>query len=159
VRPQLARVTVLWDPTTGAVQRDAADAAARRLAIELHTLEVRTDAALAPAFLAATQAQPEALLVLGSPLMRRNSEAIAGFALHSRIPALSPFRDFAEAGGLMASGPSFPATFRSCGVQVGKILHGTKPGDLPIERPVRFALVLNLKTAKALGITIPPHLL
>src|SRR5262249_2605911 len=142
-----------------AVQRDAADAAARRLASELQTLEVRTDAALAPAFLAATQAQPEALLVLGSPLLRRNSEVIADFAVHSRLPALFPVRDFAAAGGLMAYGPSLPATFRSCGVQVGKILHGAKPGDLPIERPVRFALVLNLKTAKALGITMPPSLL
>ena len=159
VRPQLARVTVLWDPTTGAVQRDAAHTAARLLAIELHTLEVRTDAAFAPAFLAATQARPDAMLVLGSPLMRRNSQVIADFAANSRLPVLSPFRDFPEAGGLMAYGPSLPATFRSCGVQVGKILQGAKPGDLPIERPMRFALVLNLKTAKALGITIPPHLL
>jgi putative tryptophan/tyrosine transport system substrate-binding protein len=159
VRPQLARVAVLWDPTTGAVQRDAAHAAARLLAIELHTLEVRTDAAFAPAFLAATQARPDAMLVLGSPLMRRHSQVIADFAVHSRLPVVSPFRDFAEAGGLMAYGPALPATFWSCGVQVGKILQGAKPGDLAMERPVRFALVLNLRTAKALGLTIPPTLL
>jgi putative tryptophan/tyrosine transport system substrate-binding protein len=126
VMPQLARVTVLWDPTTGAVQRDAAHAAARVLALELSTLEVRTD---------------------------------AEFAVNSRLPAISPFRDFPEAGGLMAYGPPLPELFRRCGVQVGKILQGAKPGDLPIERPVRFELVLNLKTAEALGLTISPTLL
>ena len=159
VRPQFARVTVLWDPATGAVQRDAALAAARGLAIALHTLEVRTEVEFAPAFTALTQAPPDAVLVLGSPLLRRNSKRIADFATHSRLPVVSPFRDFPEVGGLMAYGPSMPALFRRCGVQVGKILQGAKPGDVPIERPQQFDLVLNLKTAQALGITFPPTLL
>ena len=159
VRPQLVRVTVLWDPATGAVQRDAALAAARRLAIELHTFEVHTEVEFALAFTAITQAPPGAILVLGSPLMRRNSKRIADFATHSRLPALSPFRDFPEVGGLMAYGPSMPALFRRCGVQVGKILQGVKPGELPIERPQKFDLVLNLKTAQALGVTFPQTLL
>ena len=90
VMPQLARVTVLWDSTTGPFQRDAAMRAADMLAIELHTLEVRTDAKFAPAFLAATQGRPDALLVLGSPLMFRNIKVIANFAATSRLPALSP---------------------------------------------------------------------
>jgi putative ABC transport system substrate-binding protein len=157
--PQLTRITVLWDPTTGPFQRDAAYAAAGTLAIELHTLEVRTAAEFATAFLAATQLRPDALLVLGSPLMSRNSKVIANFAATSRLPALSTFRLFPEAGGLMAYGPSQPEMFRRCGVQVGKILQGAKPGDLPIERPIRFELIINLQTAQALGLTIPPLVL
>jgi putative ABC transport system substrate-binding protein len=156
---QLTRLTVLWDPTTGPFQRDAASAAAGTLALKLHTLEVRTAAEFATAFLAATQRRPDALLVLGSPLMSRHSKMIADLAATSRLPALSPFRAFAEAGGLMAYGPSQPEMFRRCGVQVGKILQGAKPGDLPIERPMRFELIINLKTAQALGLTIPPSLL
>jgi putative ABC transport system substrate-binding protein len=156
---QLTRVVVLWDPATGPVQREAAQAAARGLAIEPHVLEVRTEAEIAPALLAAMQARPDALLVLGSPFLGRNSKLIADVTAHSRLPAISPFLDFPEVGGLMAYGPSQPELYRRCGVQVGKILHGAKPGDLPIERPVKFALVLNLKTAKALGLPLPPTLL
>ena len=154
--PQLARVTVLWDPTTGPVQPEAAQAAARLLALELHMLEVREASEFDTAVVAATRARADALLVLGSPLMSRNSQRLADLAATSRLPALSPFRAFAEAGGLMAYGPSQPEMYQRCGVQVGKILQGAKPGDLPIERPGRFELVFNLKTAKALGLTIPP---
>jgi putative ABC transport system substrate-binding protein len=157
--PQLARVAVLWDPTTGPVQLEAAQAAARLLALELHTLAVREDPELDTAVVAATRARADALLVLGSPLMSRNSQRLADLTLTSRLPALSPFRAFAEAGGLLVYGPSQPELFRRNGVQVGKILQGAKPGEIPIERPMRFALVLNLKTAEALGLTIPPRLL
>ena len=157
--PQLTRVAVLWDPTTGPVQREAAQAAARLLAIELHVLEVRTEAEIASTFLAAMQACPDALLVLGSPFIRRHSKLIADLTAHSQLPAIFPFRDFPEVGGLMAYGPPQPELFRRCGVQIGKILHGAKPGDLPIERPMKFELIINLKTAQALGLTLPPTLL
>jgi len=157
--PQLTRVAVLWDPATGPVQREAAQAAARRLAIAVQTLEVRTEAEIAPAVLAALPARPDALLVLGSPFLGRHSKLIAEVTAHSQLPALSLFLDFPEVGGLMAYGPSLPELYRRCGVQISKILHGAKPGDLPIERPVKFELVLNLKTAKALGLTLPPILL
>jgi putative ABC transport system substrate-binding protein len=157
--PQLARVTVLWDPASGAVQRDAAQVAARLLAIELQMIEVHTGAELDTAFTTATNLRPEALLVLGSQLMSRNSQHIADFAAKSRLPALSPYRRFPEAGGLMSYGPSVPELFRRCGVQVGKILKGAKPGDLPVERPTQFTLVINRKTTQALGLTLPPSLL
>jgi putative ABC transport system substrate-binding protein len=157
--PQLARIAVLWDPTTGPVQLEAAQATARLLALELHTLAVREAPELDTAVVAATRARADALLVLGSPLMSRNSQRLADLTVTSRLPAVSPFRAFAEAGGLLAYGPSQPELFRRNGVQVGKILQGAKPGELPIEWPMRFALVLNLKMAQALGITFPPTLL
>jgi len=157
--PQLACVTVLWDPTTGPVQPEAARAAARQLALDLHTLEVREVHEFDTAVAAATQACVDAMLFLGSPLMSRNSKRLADLAAASRLPALSPFRTFPEAGGFMAYGPSLPEVYRRCGVQVGKILQGAKPGELSIERPIRFEFVLNLKTAETLGLTIPPMLL
>jgi putative ABC transport system substrate-binding protein len=154
--PKLARVAVLWDPTTGPVQPEAAQVAARLLAVELHTLEVREASEFDTAFMAATRAHADAVLFLGSPLMSQNSQRLADLAATSRLPALSPFRVFAEAGGLMAYGVLLPELYRRCGVQVGKILQGARPGELPIERPIRFELVLNLKAAEALGLTIPP---
>jgi putative ABC transport system substrate-binding protein len=91
--------------------------------------------------------------------MSRNSQQLADLAATSRLPALSPFRAFAEAGGLMAYGPLQPELYQRCGVQVGKILQGASPGELPIERPIRFELVVNLKTAQTLGLTLPPTFL
>jgi putative ABC transport system substrate-binding protein len=159
VRPQLARVTVLWDPATGAVQRDAAHAAAHRVGIALPTLAGRTEVECAPAFTAIPQAPPDAVRILGSPLMRRNSKRMADVATHSRLPALSPCRDFPEVGGLMAYGPSMPAMFRRCGVQVDQMRQGVQPGDVPMERPQKFDLVRHLQTAQALGVPFPPTLL
>ena len=157
--PQLACVTVLWDPTTGPVQPEAAQTAARQLALELHTIAVREAQEFDTAVVAASRACGDAMLVLGSPLMSRNSQRLADLAATSRLPALSPFRAFAMAGGFMAYGPSLPEMYRGCGVQVGKILQGAKPGELAIERPIRFVFILNRKTTEALGLTIPPMLL
>jgi putative tryptophan/tyrosine transport system substrate-binding protein len=119
VVPQLTRVTALWDPATGPVQREAAQAAAHLLDLELHMLEVRTEAEFDTAFTPATSVRADALLVLGSPVLSRHSKRIADFAAHSRLPAISPFRVFAEVGGLIAYGPSLPELYQRCGVQVG----------------------------------------
>jgi putative ABC transport system substrate-binding protein len=156
---QPARVTVLWDPTTGPVRREAAQVAAHATAIVLHTPMCREAAEFTSAFLAATRRHPEALLVFGSPIIRRKSKRIVDLAAQRRSPAIAPCRDFAEAGGLMAYGAARLERYRRCGVQVGKILQGAKSGDLPVKRPTTFELVTNLKTAKALGLTIPPTLL
>lgn len=159
VVPRLGRVAVLWDPTVGPLQRDAVQATARALVLEVQLLEAR-EAATLPAVLAAgTRVRPDALLVLSSPLMRINSKIIADFAAQSRLPAVAPYRDFPEAGGLISYGPFLPEWYRHCGVQIGKILHGAKASELPIERPHKFELVLNSRTAKALGVTMPQSLL
>jgi putative ABC transport system substrate-binding protein len=157
--PRLGRLAVLWDPTTGAAQRDALQTVARPLAITVQLLEVSEANAFEPAFAAAGRVHPAAVLVLSSPLIRINSKLIADAIAQLQVPAVSPYRDFPEAGGLMSYGPSLPEWFRHCGVQLGRILQGAKASELPIERPHTFELVVNAKTAKALGLTIPQSLL
>jgi putative ABC transport system substrate-binding protein len=157
--PRLGRVAVLWDPSTGTAQRNAVQNVARALAVEVELLEVSEASAFAPAFATARRARPAAVLLLSSPLMRINSKLIADAVAQLRIPAISPYRDFPEAGGLMSYGPSLPEWFRHCGVQLSKILQGAKASELPIERPHTFELVVNANTAKAMGLTIPQSLL
>ena len=159
VVPRLSRVAALWDPATGRYQLTAASAAARSLAVQLQPAEVRGPDEFDPALAAAIRGRPGALIELSSPLFYSNSKRIAEFTLRNRLPAISLFRVFPESGGLMAYGPDLVDLFRRCGVYAGKILTAAKPGDLPIERPTRFQLVINLRTAKALGLTIPQALL
>ena len=108
---------------------------------------------------AARTKRAEAGILLSSPLVFSRVRQIAELAIEKRVPIISLFGEFPKAGGLMAYGPSLPTAFRRCGAYVGKILQGAKPGDLPIERPERFELVINVITAKALGIAVPPALL
>lgn len=157
--PQLGRLAVLWDPTTGTAQRVALQTVAQTLAISVQLLEVSEANAFEPVFATARRVHPGAVLVLSSHLMRINSKLIADAVAQLRIPAVSPYRDFPEVGGLMSYGPSLREWFRHCGVQLGKILQGAKASELPIERPHTFELVVNAKTAKALGLTIPQSLL
>ena len=135
------------------------EAAARALGVQLQFVEVLGPDGFESAFNAATREGAGALLLLPAPLFAMNGRRIAALALQSRLPAIFWQRHFAEAGGLMAYGPSIPDMYRRAAALVGKILKGAKPADLPVEQPVRFELVLNLKTAKALGLTIPPLLL
>jgi putative ABC transport system substrate-binding protein len=158
VAPRFGRVAVLWDPTAGTAQREAVRTVARVLAIEVQLLEVSEASTFASAFATARRVNVAAVLVLSSPLMRINSKLIADAVAPLRIPSVSPYRDFPEAGGLMSFGPSLPEWFKHCGVQLGKILQGVKASALPIERPHTFELVLNSKTAKTLGIAIPQSL-
>ena len=141
------------------LEMDEADAAARRLGLTVIRSEVRKTEDFAPA-LDALKGRAEALYVCSDPLLTTNRLGINTLALGVRLPTMHGFREFAEAGGLMSYGPNFPDLFRRSAEYVDKILHGTEPADLPVEQPTKFDLVINLTTAKALGLTIPePFLL
>jgi putative ABC transport system substrate-binding protein len=134
-------------------------ATAHALGLQLHAVEVRTPSDVDRAFEAMASPRPSALITLADGMLLDNRARIVAFAAQSRLPAIFPDRDFAEAGGLMTYGPNLAANFRRAAAFVDKILKGTKPADLPVERPMTFELVINLRTAHALGITIPPTLL
>jgi putative ABC transport system substrate-binding protein len=152
------RVAVLGDPMINAPQFQATAAAAQALAVPWLALEVHGAEDFEQAFEVATREGAGALLLLSSPLVTREGRRLAELAAQHRLPAVAPFASFAAAGGLMAYGPSLTDMGRRAAVFVDKILKGAKPGDLPIERPTTFRLVINLKTAQALGLTIPPNL-
>ena len=157
--PTITRVAVLWDDAS-ADQRRAAEAAARSLGVQLQPLELRHPLyEFAGAFTAAAQWQAEALLVLVSPGFAVQSEHIVDLAAKNRLPTMFGFLSAARAGGLMAYDVNGPGIWRRVADYVDKILKGAKPADLPVEQPTKFELIINLKTAKALGITIPPSLL
>ena len=157
--PTVTRVAVLWDEAS-ADQRRAAEAAARPLGVQLQPLELRHPPyEFEGAFAAAAQGQAEALLILASPIFGMQSEQIVDLAARSRLPTMFGFSDVARAGGLMAYDVNNVDMWRRGADYVDKILKGAKPADLPVEQPMKFELVINLKTAKALGLTIPPALL
>ena len=157
--PKVSRVAVLWTPGTGEAAFRAAEVAARSMGVELLSLEASRDADLEKAFEAAAQRRAGALLVLGGPPLFGLRARIVELALKHRFPALYYLPSFAHAGGLAVYGPSDTEYYRRAAVYVDKILKGAKPADLPVEQPTKFVLVINLKTAKALGLTISPSLL
>jgi putative tryptophan/tyrosine transport system substrate-binding protein len=159
VVPALSRMAVLGDPAINGAQFRATEVAAQALGVQLQALEVRDPSEFDSAFQVATSGGSRALLVLQSPLVFRNRTRIVELAAKHGLPALAFFREFAEAGGLMAYGSNQRDLFRRCGVYVGKILQGAKPETLPVERPMKFDLIINRKTAQALGITFPQTLL
>jgi putative tryptophan/tyrosine transport system substrate-binding protein len=159
--PQTRLVAVLWNAANPAHVAPLAEtkATAHALGLPLQAVEVRAPSDLDRAFEAIARTRPGALITLPDGMLVDNRARIVAFAAQSRLPAIFPDRDFAEAGGLMAYGPSLAANFRRAAAFVDKILKGAKPADLPVERPMTFELVINLKTARALGLTIPPALL
>jgi ABC-type uncharacterized transport system substrate-binding protein len=157
--PRLSRVAILWDPVTGHAQLNAAKAAARSLALQAHAVEVASAADLDPALSAVAQTRAGALILLSSPPLFLQIKRLVAFTLKNRLPAISLFSPFPEAGGLLSYGPDTTEMYARAANYMDKILRGVKAGELPIERPTRFALVVNLKTAKALGLTIPQSLL
>jgi putative tryptophan/tyrosine transport system substrate-binding protein len=157
--PRLSRVAVLWDPSTGSFQKKSIEAAAKVSELTLETVEVRTPSDLDGAFDSAKRGGADALVMLSSPLIAANVRKEAELALLQKLPAITLFSDFPRAGGLMAYGPNLLAAIRDAGGMVAKVLHGTKPADLPIQRPSKFELVINHKTADALGLTLPDTLL
>jgi putative ABC transport system substrate-binding protein len=159
VAPATRRVAALWDATTGPHQLRALTLAAKAAAMELQVLEVRRPSEYEDILKTAMRGRPHALIQLSSPLIRQASRRVAEFTVENRLPAISMFIEFAASGGLMSYGPDLPLFFRRAASLVDKILKGAKPGDLPIELPTKFELVINLRTAKALGLTIPPSLL
>jgi putative ABC transport system substrate-binding protein len=159
--PKLSRVAVLWNPQSASATLNWKEnqQPARQLGIQLHSLEVRSPNDLDKAFEAATRARAGALAILPDPVITTNLQRIVDFAATSRLPSIYQSSQFADAGGLVTYGPDRADLFRRAATYVDKILKGTKPGDLPVELPTKFELVVNLKTAKALGITIPQSVL
>jgi putative tryptophan/tyrosine transport system substrate-binding protein len=158
--PRVSRVAVLaysgGPPNLG--YRREIEAASRALELRLQSYRVRNPGELVGVFTAMTKARAEALLVLPHPLFL-NARQVIHLAAKSRLPAMYPFKDAVEAGGLMAYETSQPDSFRRIGFYVDKILKGAKPADLPVEQPTKFDLIINLKAAKALGLTLPQSLL
>jgi putative ABC transport system substrate-binding protein len=160
--PTVARVAVLWTPDNAVFQAQLlreAHAAAGALGVRLRTFAVRGPAELDRTFAAIIGERVDALLVLPDPTLILHHARIVDFAKRSRLPAMYGARQYAIAGGLMAYGPNIAEQFRRAASYVDKILKGAKPGDLPVEQPTTFELIVNLKTAKALGLAIPGALL
>jgi putative ABC transport system substrate-binding protein len=161
VLPKASRVAVLWNPAnpSNALQLREAQDAARALGMRLQPLEVRDPTEFEKAFAAMTRERAGALLVLSDSTLLTQRERIADLAAKSRLPAVSGGRAHAEAGGLIAYGANIFDIWRRAATYVDRILKGAKPAEMPIEQPTKFELVINLKTAKALGLTIPQSLL
>jgi putative ABC transport system substrate-binding protein len=159
--PRAARVAVLWNAAYPGkdVELKNTQTAAAALGVMLHAVAVRGPDDFDRAFAAIAKERPDALLTFSDTLTLNHQRRIVDFALRHRLPLVSESREFAEAGGLMTYGASLSALFRRAAYYVDRILKGTKPADLPVERPTKFELVINLKTAKALGVAIPHSLL
>jgi putative ABC transport system substrate-binding protein len=159
--PSFVRIAALYSMNnpSGVQQWKEVETAARSLGVQAQLLDVRKPEDLAPAFDAATRQRADGLLVGQAVLMQANRKLVVDLAAKHRLPAIYRTMDFIEAGGLMAYGPSYPDLYRSAATYVDKIFKGANPGDLPVEQPAKFELVINLKTARALGLTIPQSLL
>jgi putative ABC transport system substrate-binding protein len=157
--PGVSRVALVGDSIGNAAQYRATERAAQTLKIQVQAFEGRTTAELDAALEAARHNGVGAVVLFSSPTVFYNGARIATLAREKRLPTVALFTEFTEAGGLLTYGPSLRESFRRCGVYIAKILSGTKPADLPIERPERFELVINMRTAKALGLTIPQSFL
>ena len=162
--PGVSRVAVLWQPgglreRTEKDMLKGAEVAARALGVRLQFVEARGPADFDRAFSDMTRARAGALTVLASTMFINERRRLVDLAAKNRLPAVYPWREFVDAGGLMSYGPNLADMFRRAATYVDKILKGAKPADLPVEQPTKFELVINLKTAKALGLTIPPSLL
>ncbi len=161
VIPKLSHVTLFLNPLNPfhAVSVRQAFAATQALGIRLQALEVRTSGELDGAFAAIVRSKPDALLILADRVFLHNRKRMMDFATEQRLPSVNAYREVVEAGGLMSYGPSYEDMHRRAADYVDKILKGAKPGDLPVEQPTKFTLILNLKAARALAIDVPPMLL
>jgi putative tryptophan/tyrosine transport system substrate-binding protein len=159
--PKVSRVAVLWNPTNPAnpAYLTVLRGVAQKLGVTLQPEEIRDPGQFDRAFASMTAKRAQALVVVIDPLTVRYRGRIVELAAKNRLPAMYGFREFVDAGGLMAYGANVPYLCRRAAIYVDKILKGAKPGDLPVEQPTQFDLAVNLKTAKALGLTIPPSLL
>jgi putative ABC transport system substrate-binding protein len=159
--PKATVIAALVDPnflTTVGQLKDLQDAA-RTLGEEIHVVEASTESQLDSGFATLAQLRPDAVIVVAAPFFTVRREKLVALADQYRVPAMYSWREFPSAGGLMSYGASFTDAFRQAGVYSGRILKGAKPADLPVLMATKFELVINLKTAKALGITIPDKLL
>jgi putative ABC transport system substrate-binding protein len=156
-----SRVAILMNPDNpvSAIFLEETQAAARRAGIELQRVDARTPQEIEPAFGIITESRADAIIVFDDPVLWSHRPRIAALAAARRLPAMYGLQDFVDDGGLMSYGPNRPDQYRRTAIFVDKILKGAKPADLPVEQPTKFDLVINLKTAQALGLTIPPTLL
>jgi putative tryptophan/tyrosine transport system substrate-binding protein len=161
VLPKISRVAVLWNPANAYQigSEKEVQAAAKVLHISIISLPVRNLEELGNAFAVIPKGHVDAVVVLADRVFLHNRERIADFALTNRLPGMNAYRELVEAGGLMSFGPSYAVMHRQAATYVDKILKGAKAGDLPIEQPAKFELVINLRTAKILGLTIPQSVL
>jgi putative ABC transport system substrate-binding protein len=158
--PKLSRVAVLWTPNPpGSPQWEESRKTGLELGLQVHSMEVRNATDLENAFSEGIKARSAGLTVVAAPLLGANQKRIADLAIKHRLPVMWPFRQYVEAGGLMAYGPFMPDLYRRAATLVDKILKGAKPADLPIERPIKFELIINLNNAKQIGLTMPPNVL
>jgi len=161
VIPKLSHVAVLWNPASSfqVVAEKEVQAAARAFKMKVLSLGVQSPEQFDNAFATIRRVRPGALLVLADRLFLHNRARIMDFAVQNRLPGVYAYLELVEAGGLMSYGPSYADMHRRAATFVDKILKGTKPADLPVERPMKFELVINLKAAKQIGLTIPPNVL
>ena len=157
--PKISRVAVLRHSTSDVTHLRATEAAAPSLGLQLQILEVREPKDFDSAFGAAKKGRADVLVQLASSFLATNRKRLVDLAAKSRLPAIWEHSIFVDAGGLMSYGPSLPELYRRAATFVDKILKGTKPADLPVERPTKFELVINLKAAKQIGLTIPQSVL
>jgi putative ABC transport system substrate-binding protein len=159
--PRLSRIAVLKNPANPvmAIVFNEARTAARTLQVTLEPVDIRAVDEFENAFASIAKARPGALMVLADRFLLAERKRIVIFAARQRLPAMYPYREFVTLGGLMSYSPNYAEAFRRAAVFVDKILKGAKPADLPVEQPATFELVINLKTAKDLGLTIPHSLL
>ena len=157
--PGLQRVAVLWDVNTGPYQTRPLEAAAKAVSIELQILEFRASSEIEGALSGGLKKRPQAVIQLGSPQINQGAARIADFLAKNRLPGISPFRAFSDSGGLMSYGPNLPILYRRMAPYISGILKGTKPINLPVEQPTHYELIINLKTAKALGLKIQQSML
>jgi putative ABC transport system substrate-binding protein len=157
--PTVTDVAVLWDATIGTVQFRATETAVRASRVTLQSIPIRDGEDIKDGIERAARARVQGLVVLTSPLIFNQRSHIADLTLKAHLPAISVFNSFPKAGGLIAYGPNLASMFKQAAAYVVRILSGANPGELPIERPTKFELIINLKTAKALGLDIPPQLL
>jgi putative tryptophan/tyrosine transport system substrate-binding protein len=161
VVPKVSHIAVLWNAASPiqVIEEGEVRAAAGVLGIKMLSLGVRTREEIDDALATIIRERPDALLVLADRLFLHHRTRIIAFAAQERLPGVHAYRELIEAGGLMSYGPSYADMHRRAAAYVDKILKGAKPADLPVERPVKFELVVNLKAAKALGLTIPPSVI
>jgi putative ABC transport system substrate-binding protein len=161
--PTLSRVAVLWNPQNPAsgspLSLKEIQLPARELGVQLHSVEARSSNDFDKAFEDATKARAGALAIMPDPLFAGNLKRIADLAAKSRLPSIFHLSEFANSGGLVTYGPDRSDMYRRAATYVDKILKGTKPADLPVEQPKKFEFIINLKTAKQIGLTIPPNVL
>lgn len=157
--PRLSRIGVLWDPATPPNLLRGAEAAAGTVRVEIFPVKAGAPEEVAPAFRAAIEKRVGGVLVLSSPLFYSARGQIVAMAARHRLPTIMPFPEFAEDGGLMAYGASVPGMYRQAGEVMVKVLRSGRPGDIPVERPTRFELIVNGKTAASLGLVVPRSLL